>query len=65
MFASERGKPTYMFLADVLVGRVKTGAQAGDKDCDNNANADKSIVTTVYADGAYPRYIIAFHKEAA
>jgi hypothetical protein len=64
MHASERGKPTYMFLADVLIGVKKTGGLKGDPMCDNNGDAGGAIVTTVYSDGAYPRYIIAFHKEA-
>jgi hypothetical protein len=42
-----------MFLADVLVGK---------KGVDNHHGTD--ILTTVYADGSFPRYIIAFHKEA-
>lgn len=67
MFASEPGKPCFMFICDVLVGKVKVGGKAGDPECDNNANAvtgDPLIVTTVYPDGAFPRYIVAFHKEA-
>ncbi len=66
MFASEPGKPTYMFLCDVFVGKVACGAKQGS-DCDNNADTltgEPRIITTVYPDGAFPRYIIAFHKEA-
>jgi hypothetical protein len=43
-----------------------TGGAKGT-DCDNNADSligDPRIITTVYPDGAFPRYIIAFHKEA-
>ena len=53
MFSSKPGEPTYMFLADVLVGK---------EGVDNHHGPD--ILTTVYADGSFPRYIIAFHKEA-
>lgn len=53
MFSSKPGQPTYMFLADVLVGK---------EGVDNHRGPD--ILTTVHADGSFPRYIIAFHKEA-
>lgn len=53
MFSTKKGEPTYMFLADVLVGVDKV---------DNHRGPD--ILTTVHADGSFPRYIIAFHKEA-
>ena len=53
MFASRPGEPTFMFLADVLMGT---------KGVDNHIGPD--IFTTVHADGAFPRYMIAFHKEA-
>ncbi len=62
MFSSEPGKPTYMFLSDVLVGRKGTGGKRGDPGIDNNTGP--GIITTVYPDGAFPRFIIAFHKEA-
>jgi len=58
---------SYMFLADVLVGRLTTGKRRNemynwDNNVDNTTNP--SIYTTPYPDGAYPRYIIAFHKNA-
>jgi hypothetical protein len=62
---------TYMFLADVIVGRLVTGRkriQGGNPvyDWDNNVDniSNPKIYTTPYADGAYPRYIVAFHKNA-
>ena len=57
---------TYMFLADVLVGRVTSNMPKGTTGWDNNVDYLKkpTIYTTPYPDGAYPRYIIAFHKNA-
>ena len=62
---------TYMFLADVLVGKLATNQQRLPGfdpvyDWDNNVDylVNPKIYTTPYADGAYPRYIIAFHKNA-
>ena len=58
---------TYMFLADVLVGRLAIGKQRTQiGNWDNNVDnlSTPTIYTTPYADGAYPRYIIAFHKNA-
>ena len=62
---------TYMFLADVLIGKLVTGKHRINGanpvyDWDNNVDNTTSptIYTTPYADGAYPRYIIAFHKNA-
>jgi hypothetical protein len=53
MVASKHGEPTFMFLADVLIGQ---------NGVDNHFGPD--IFTTVHADGSFPRYLIAFHKEA-
>ena len=68
MSAQAQGQPTYMFLADVLIGKCITGGNETNagKTYDNNVNVvgAPNIYTTVYHDGAYPRYIIAFHKEA-
>ena len=66
MHASEPKKPTFMFLADVLIGTKKQGGCKGDSSYDNNCDSfdNPRIITTVYSDGAYPRYIVAFHKEA-
>ena len=62
---------TYMFLADVLIGKLDTCKRRNNGtnpvyEWDNNVNSITSptIYTTPYADGAYPRYIIAFHKNA-
>lgn len=70
---SKTSEVTYMFLADVLVGKCVT-CQFIDTmfvseslyDWDNNVDNPKSpmIYTSPYANGAYPRYIIAFHKNA-
>ncbi len=46
-------EPTFMFLADVLKGKIGV---------DNYQGPD--ILTTVYPDGSFPRYVIAFHKNA-
>jgi hypothetical protein len=56
----------FMFMADVLVGQTGTLGLKGDARYDNNVDrhSDPSIVTTVYPDGAFPRYIIAFYKDA-
>lgn len=61
---------TYMFLADVLIGKIGTRQfiTPGEQfDWDNNVDnlITPTIYTTPYADGAYPRYIIAFHKNAS
>jgi len=71
MKSSSGDEITYMFLADVLIGKLVTGKQRINGanpvyDWDNNVDNTTSptIYTTPYADGAYPRYIIAFHKNA-
>jgi hypothetical protein len=67
---SEKGNDiTYMFLADVLVGRMTIGKGRNPNDIyDWENNVDNfvrpTIFTTPYHNGAYPRYIIAFHKNA-
>ena len=53
MISKDPNEPTFMFLADVLVGKIGI---------DNNKGPN--MLTTLHADGAYPRYIIAFHKNA-
>lgn len=57
---------TYMFMCDVLVGKKGILNKKGDLTIDNNVDkiSDPNVVTTVYKDGAYPRYIIAFCKNA-
>jgi hypothetical protein len=53
MTSSKPGEPTFMFLADVLVGKIGVDNHKGP-----------NMLTTVHEDGAFPRYIIAFHKNA-
>lgn len=59
---------SYMFLCDVVLGKqhlgqANTQIPAGfDSFVDNVGNP--SIVVTPYNDGAFPHYIIAFHKSA-
>jgi hypothetical protein len=65
-----RGNPndiTYMFLADVLIGTLTTGMRRITTEkyqFDNNVDSkiNPTIYTTPYRYGAYPKYIIAFHK---
>lgn len=61
---------SYMFLCDVLVGRSclgSNGAVINTEKYDSSVNSleKPTIFVTPYADGAYPKYIIAFHKTAA
>jgi hypothetical protein len=60
---------SFMFLCNVIMGRscigsgnliIDTNKFDSAVDCIKNP----SIVVTPYADAAYPRYIIAFHKNA-
>jgi hypothetical protein len=53
MTSKKPNEPTFMFLADVLKG--VTGV-------DNHVGP--GILTTTHADGSFPRYVIAFHKNA-
>jgi len=53
MSSNDPDEPTFMFLANVLVGKIGV---------DNNKGPN--MLTTLHPDGAYPRYIIAFHKTA-
>lgn len=56
---------SYMFLADVLIGKTKLYSQPGEFDnYVNNLNAP-SIIVSPYKDGCFPRYVIAFHKNAS
>jgi hypothetical protein len=60
---------THMFLADVLIGKLVTGQRRTQDNIytwDNNVDnlSNPTIYTTPYHGGAYPRYIIAFHKNA-
>jgi len=53
MISKDPNEPTFMFLASVLVGKIGI---------DNNKGPN--MLTTLHPDGAYPKYIIAFHKNA-
>ena len=60
---------SYMFIADVIQGRTKKGylneiidTTMYDSHVDNMINP--LILVTPYNDGAFPKYIIAFYKEA-
>ena len=60
---------SYMFLCDVIVGLKIRGTnnfiintELFDNSVDNIENP--SIIVTPYSDGAFPRYVVAFHKEA-
>jgi len=74
MKSKDKNEISYMFLADVLLGKIKTVDNSQDYDNTASSSAylytfgsttpDPDIVVTPYADGAYPRYIIAFHKNA-
>lgn len=64
MKTTDKTGVSYMFLADVLVGKkIRNGA---DLDFDNYVDnpLNPSIIVTPYNDGAYPKYVIAFHKNA-
>lgn len=61
---------SYMFLCDVLVGNcvyVSGGRAIDTKIYDNGVNnlEDPTIYVCPYNEGCYPRYLIAFHKNAA
>lgn len=60
---------SYMFLCDVLVGKcvvVSGGRPIDTRLYDNGVDnlTIPSIVVCPYNDGCYPRYLIAFHKNA-
>ena len=59
---------SYMFLADVLVGRKEVGSsrKVAPSNVDNLVDRvhNTTIYVTPYDAGAYPRYIVAFHKNA-
>lgn len=68
MRPSKPGELSYMFFADVLVGNMKRGSSNEipttllDNFVDNMNNP--SIYVTTHDSGAYPRYVIGFHKNA-
>lgn len=60
---------SFMFLCDVIIGTACLGSGGLEIDTTKYQSAvdrleDPTIVVTPYADAAYPRYIIAFHKNA-
>jgi hypothetical protein len=59
---------SFMILADVLVGKTMKGTKNlnAPPGIDTMVDYEKnpSIYVTPHDDGAYPRYIIAFHKNA-
>jgi len=61
---------SFMFLCDVLMGSISPTTRANTEintalyDCATNNFQNPTIVVTPHSDGAYPRYIIAFHKGA-
>lgn len=60
---------SFMFLCDVIIGTPCLGSgnliiDTMKFDSAVDVIKDPSIVVTPYADAAYPRYIIAFHKNA-
>jgi len=60
---------SYMFVCDVLVGKcvVVNGPKEIDLTLyDNSVNniTTPDIYVTPYDDGAYPRYLVAYHKKA-
>jgi len=60
---------SYMFLAKVIIGKKELGAngkrlKSSEYDILVNKLEDPTIFVTPHRYGAYPKYIIAFHKEA-
>jgi hypothetical protein len=60
---------SYMFICDVIVGKctvVNGYIDIDTKLFDNSVNniLMPTIYVTPYDDGAYPRYLVAFHKNA-
>jgi hypothetical protein len=61
----DKNEHSMMFLADVLVGNTTPGhgyTKLNTELYDNWTGPD--MIVTPYPDGAYPRYVIAFHKNA-
>lgn len=60
---------SYMFVCDVLIGKVgqvPRDTQIDTKNIDTSVNNIKNptIYVSPYDDGCYPRYLVAFHKQA-
>jgi Poly(ADP-ribose) polymerase catalytic domain len=64
MKSMDKSGISYMFYADVLIG--KKGFKSDTTRCDNYVDSLKTptIIVSPYGDGAFPRYVIAFHKNA-
>jgi len=67
--AKTKNDITYMFLCDVLVGKVKKGSNfeyINKKSYDNfvDNTTRPTMYITPYEDAILPRYIIAFYKNA-
>lgn len=52
---------SYIILANVLIGNI---GRMRNNETINTERYDNSICVTPYADGAYPKYVISFHKTA-
>lgn len=65
----DRTDISYMFICNVIIGKYKVVIGPHEIDTsmyDNSVNTMTSpdIYVTPYDDGAYPRYLVAFHKNA-
>lgn len=64
----DRDGVSYVFVCRVLVGKTAIGKvnAAIPEGIDNNVNSmtNPTIYVSPYADGAYPQYLVAFHKSA-
>ena len=61
----DKDKISYMFIADVLVGKVKKGSNNAILNTDlydNFTDHGESMYVTPHRFGGIPRYIIAFYK---
>jgi hypothetical protein len=57
---------SYVFLCDVLVGKCQKGSQNLTITADNAVDkvTNPSIYVTPHDDACYPKYLVAFHKNA-
>ena len=61
----DRERISYMFIADVIVGRTKVGSSRETLDTskyENFTDHNSSMYVTPYRYGGIPKYIIAFYK---
>jgi Poly(ADP-ribose) polymerase catalytic domain len=66
----DRGDVSYMFLCDVLIGNCWQFHNSQEIDTNKYDNGvdrldNPTIYVCPYNDGCYPKYLIAFHKNAA